>query len=101
MTMPKKVAIVQSSYLPWKGSFDLVTAVDEFILYDDMQHPRRDWRNRNRIKTYQGTQRWLCDHGGYREHTQLSGTFTRGAAVSDLLFNCGRDAPDYMRYVRA
>ncbi|PHR30083.1 MAG: hypothetical protein COA36_01490 [Desulfotalea sp.] len=54
----KKVAILQSNYIPWKGYFDLIAAVDEFILYDDMQYTRRDWRNRNQIKTPQGIQ-WL------------------------------------------
>ena len=50
----KKVAIVQSNYIPWKGYFDLINSVDEFILFDDMQYTRRDWRNRNKIKTSQG-----------------------------------------------
>ncbi|MBB3315505.1 hypothetical protein FHT77_001347 [Rhizobium sp. BK181] len=50
----KKVAILQSNYIPWKGYFDLIAAADEFILYDDMQYTRRDWRNRNQIKTPQG-----------------------------------------------
>jgi len=54
----KSVAIVQSCYIPWRGYFDLIASVDEFILYDDRQFTRRDWRNRNRIKTPQGT-RWL------------------------------------------
>ena len=54
----KKVAIVQSNYIPWKGYFDMIAAVDQFILYDDMQYTRRDWRNRNQIKTPQG-QQWL------------------------------------------
>jgi hypothetical protein len=54
----KKVAIVQSNYIPWKGYFDLIAAVEEFILYDDVQYTRRDWRNRNQIKTRQGLQ-WL------------------------------------------
>ena len=54
----KKVAILQSNYIPWKGYFDLIAAVDEFILYDDMQYTRRDWRNRNQIKTLAGVQ-WL------------------------------------------
>lgn len=49
---------MQSNYIPWKGYFDLIAAVDEFILYDDMQYTRRDWRNRNQIKTPQGVQ-WL------------------------------------------
>jgi hypothetical protein len=54
----KKVAILQSNYIPWKGYFDMIAAVDEFVLYDDMQYTRRDWRNRNQIKTPQGLQ-WL------------------------------------------
>jgi hypothetical protein len=54
----KTVAIVQSCYIPWKGYFDLVNSVNEFILYDDRQYTRRDWRNRNRIKTPAGP-RWL------------------------------------------
>jgi hypothetical protein len=54
----KKVAILQSNYIPWKGYFDLIASVDEFILFDDMQYTRRDWRNRNQIKTPQGLQ-WL------------------------------------------
>src|SRR6185436_10680486 len=54
----KKVAIVQSNYIPWKGYFDLIAAVDEFVLYDDVQYTRRDWRNRNLIKTPTGLQ-WL------------------------------------------
>jgi hypothetical protein len=58
MNAAKRVAIVQSCYIPWKGYFDLMNMVDEFILYDDRQYTRRDWRNRNRIKTPQGSQ-WL------------------------------------------
>lgn len=54
----KKIAILQSNYIPWKGYFDMIAAVDEFILYDEMQYTRRDWRNRNQIKTPQGIQ-WL------------------------------------------
>ena len=53
-TLAKKVAILQSCYIPWKGFFDLVRRVDEFILYDDAQYTKRDWRNRNRIKTPHG-----------------------------------------------
>jgi hypothetical protein len=54
----ERVAIVQSSYVPWKGFFDLVARVDELVLFDDVQYTRRDWRNRNRIKTRHGV-RWL------------------------------------------
>src|SRR5437588_10429507 len=59
MTSRRKcIAVVQSCYIPWKGYFDLINLVDEFILFDDAQYTRRDWRNRNLVKTPQGTQ-WL------------------------------------------
>ena len=54
----KKLAVVQSNYIPWKGYFDLIAAVDEFIFFDVVQFTRRDWRNRNLIKTPTGP-KWL------------------------------------------
>ena len=78
----KKVAILQSNYIPWKGYFDLIAAVDEFIIYDDVQFTKNDWRNRNQIKTPpglewisipvgQGISRRICDvvlpAGNWRE----------------------------------
>ena len=47
----KTAVIVQSNYLPWRGYFDLLSRADEIILYDSVQYTRRDWRNRNQIKT--------------------------------------------------
>jgi hypothetical protein len=52
--MSKTIAVVQSNYIPWRGYFDLINSVDEFILYDDVQYTIRDWRNRNIIKTSSG-----------------------------------------------
>jgi len=52
--MTKKVAILQSNYIPWKGYFDIIASVDEFIFYDEMQYTKNDWRNRNKIKTQNG-----------------------------------------------
>lgn len=54
----KKVAIIQSNYIPWKGYFDVLASVDQFVLFDHVQFTRRDWRNRNKIKTMQGVN-WL------------------------------------------
>ena len=61
--MPDKVAILQSNYIPWKGYFDLIRAVDLFIFYDEVQYTKNDWRNRNKIKTQQGAQ-WLTVPAG-------------------------------------
>jgi hypothetical protein len=63
----KRVAISQSNYIPWKGYFDLINFVDEFIILDDVQYTTRDWRNRNRIKTPAGLL-WLTipvKHGSF------------------------------------
>ena len=54
----KKIVITQSNYIPWKGYFDAIALADEFVIYDDMQFTKRDWRNRNVIKTPQGP-KWL------------------------------------------
>ena len=54
----RKVAIIQSNYIPWKGYFDIIHDVDLFIFYDDVQFTKNDWRNRNKIKTSQGV-KWI------------------------------------------
>lgn len=54
----KKLAIFQSNYIPWKGFFNIIDIVDEFVFYDDVQYTKNDWRNRNIIKTPDG-QQWL------------------------------------------
>jgi len=45
-----RVTILQPSYLPWLGFFEQMTRSDKFVLLDDVQYTRRDWRNRNRIR---------------------------------------------------
>lgn len=50
----KRVAVLQSNYIPWKGYFDIIHDVDEFIFYDEVQFTKNDWRNRNQIVTPQG-----------------------------------------------
>ena len=54
MLADKTVAILQSNYIPWKGYFDIISSVDEFIFYDEVQYTKHDWRNRNKIKTHDG-----------------------------------------------
>lgn len=54
----RTVVIVQPSYLPWLGYFAQMWRSDIFIIYDDVQYDKHGWRNRNRIKTPQGSQ-WL------------------------------------------
>lgn len=52
--MTRTVVITQSNYIPWRGYFDLLRRADDVILLDSVQYTRRDWRNRNRIKSAGG-----------------------------------------------
>lgn len=54
----KKVYISQSNYIPWKGFFKSIADVDIFVVYDDVQYTKRDWRNRNLVKTPNGV-KWI------------------------------------------
>lgn len=52
------VVVLQPGYLPWLGFFDQMRRADVFVYYDDVQYDTHGWRNRNRIKTQQGSL-WL------------------------------------------
>ncbi|MEM6622014.1 MAG: WbqC family protein [Pseudomonadota bacterium] len=56
--MARTIVILQSNYIPWKGYFDLMNAADEFVLFDEVQFTRRDWRNRNKV-IVGGAAKWL------------------------------------------
>ena len=47
--MSKKVAIMQPYFFPYIGYFHLITSVDEFVIYDNIQYTKKGWINRNRI----------------------------------------------------
>lgn len=53
-----KLVILQPGYLPWLGFFDQMNWADVFVIYDDVQYTKNDWRNRNQIKTANGAV-WL------------------------------------------
>src|SRR5258708_1900418 len=44
-----KVAIMQPYFFPYIGYFQLMNAVDEFVLYDNIKFSKKGWINRNRI----------------------------------------------------
>lgn len=54
----KRVGVIQSCYIPWRGYFDFINSVDLFIVYDDVQFSTGSWRNRNKVKTPRGLQ-WM------------------------------------------
>jgi len=65
-----KVGIIQSNFLSWRGYFDFIRESDVFIVHDDLQYTKSDWRNRNLIKTMRGTE-WITVPVRYRHTSQL------------------------------
>lgn len=55
----KKVAVIQSNYVPWIGYFAMVASVDLFVVYHCVQYTKNDWRNRNQIESVDGRRTWL------------------------------------------
>lgn len=52
------VSAHQPSYLAWLGYFHKVSLCDVFVYYDNVDHSKRDFTTRNKIKTSQGPM-WL------------------------------------------
>ncbi len=48
------LAVMQPTYMPWLGYFDLIDRADHFILLDDVQLARRSWQTRNRVRGADG-----------------------------------------------
>ncbi|MEP7154218.1 MAG: WbqC family protein [Betaproteobacteria bacterium] len=45
----KRVAIMQPYFFPYIGYFQLIAAVDLFIVYDNIKYTKKGWINRNRM----------------------------------------------------
>lgn len=48
------IAVHQPQYLPWLGYFDKIARSDLFVFLDNVQYKKREFQNRNRIKTPSG-----------------------------------------------
>lgn len=45
----KRVAIMQPYFFPYIGYFQLIAAVDLFVVYDNIKYTKKGWINRNRM----------------------------------------------------
>lgn len=102
-----KCVVLQPSFIPWRGFFEQVHRADVFVFYDDVQYDKHGWRNRNRVKTANGTQ-WLTvpvhakgtiDQG--RQIREITIDWTARFAEKHLatLKQAYRKAPHFDRYI--
>jgi hypothetical protein len=100
-----RCVILQPSYIPWRGYFDLIRRADVFVFYDDVQYDKHGWRNRNRIKTPEGP-KWLTiparAHGAVGSGTPILAIETADAVWPrkhlDALTRSYSRAPHFERY---
>lgn len=52
--MPKRIAIMQPYFFPYIGYFQLISHVDQFVIYDNIKYTKKGWINRNRMLGRQG-----------------------------------------------
>lgn len=52
------LAVHQPQYMPWLGYFHKIANCDLFIFLDDVQYKKREFQNRNQVKTPKGAV-WL------------------------------------------
>jgi len=52
----KTCVIMQPTYLPWLGYFDLINTADVFVFLDHVQFSKQSWQQRNKIRDRKGEQ---------------------------------------------
>ena len=50
----KTCVIMQPTYLPWLGYFDLIRNADVFVILDHVQFSKQSWQQRNRVRDKRG-----------------------------------------------
>jgi len=97
-----RVGVMQPGYLPWVGFFDQVDYCDAFILLEDVQYTKQDWRNRNRIKGPNGAF-WLTvpvEKGSLNRNickVRIADNFWQKKHVKSME-QCYRKAPFFDKY---
>jgi hypothetical protein len=84
-----KAAIMQPYFLPYVGYFQLIAAVDLFIVYDNIQYTKSGWINRNRLcrngemVTFSLPLKSASDHLDVRER-ELAADFKREKLLNKI-----------------
>lgn len=54
-----KLGIMQPYFMPYIGYWQLMNAVDKYIIYDDVNYKKGSWVNRNRILNNDNAEGWI------------------------------------------
>jgi hypothetical protein len=91
-------AIMQPTFMPWTGYFNLIASVDGFVFLDDVPYQKRSWQVRNRI-CLNGAEHLLtvpvqkCSRGTLVKDVQLSTDASWFEKHINLLSSAYKKAP--------
>lgn len=86
-----RVAVMQPTWLPWMGYFDLIDQVDQFVFLDTVQFSKQSWHCRNRIKTSQGS-KWIS--------LPVSARFSEGTSLDTAIVHPERRMRKFIKTLR-
>lgn len=56
--MSRCLVVMQPTFLPWPGYFNLMSEADDFVFLDDVQLEKQSWQTRNRL-LFSGAPCWV------------------------------------------
>lgn len=68
----KRLAIMQPYFFPYLGYFQLIKAVDEFVVYDDVNFIKQGWITRNKILLNQNEHYITLHAGGISSNKKIN-----------------------------
>lgn len=84
--MPSSIALMQPYLFPYVGYFQLINAVDRFIVYDDVTFIKQGWINRNRILANGASLLFSIPLRGASSHTLI-----REVCINKMLYAVWRN----------
>ncbi|MDP8213177.1 MAG: WbqC family protein [Candidatus Zapsychrus exili] len=98
LNINKKVVIMQPTFLPWLGYFDLIDYADIFVFLDNVQFEKQTWQQRNRIRTNKGLE-WITTpvlikgrFGQEIKDVKINQTVSPSKIIKQLQHNYSRSA---------
>ena len=78
-----KIAIMQPNFIPWLGFFELMRAVDTFVLLDDVEFSKNTWHNRNRLLLKDGSVfTWTVPIKGLKNSSTFNNLYINQKAIN-------------------
>tara|TARA_B100001996_G_C18555639_1_gene552626 strand:- start:165 stop:857 length:693 start_codon:yes stop_codon:yes gene_type:complete len=93
-------SIMQPTFFPWPGYFNLISSVENFVFLDDAQFSKGSWHNRNKIFLLDKIHWLTLPIEKQKLHTPLNKTVIKNkdtfkTNIKSKIINAYKDCPHY------